>query len=162
MIKYLFLILASGIFVTSAQAYWGIGAELYGTIGAVMALVVFLIVQLNELKPIILTGGSWSIFEQLQGAMAGKQINAKIADVDELLDARDWAYASYGIDFVAGLFVWPIITDMTLLQVGAITAADVNRIHIVQILLCVFAMQWCIGQYLRRGGKLPKVMEKMT
>ena len=162
--KYLFLVIGGGIFVSSLQAYREIGSQFFGSLGGMMAIAIFLIVQGFEAKPIIMTNGAISPFAALNRISGGRRPNLTMADPEELLDASGWAVLGYGIDFVCGLLVWPIMGTWAifwdLVGVGAVTWGDVNFINVVKIIACVFLLQLCLQQYLIRGGRLP-MAEKM-
>lgn len=154
--KYLFLVLAGGIFWSSLTAYRAIGGELFGWSGQLMAMAVFLIVQGFELKPILLTRGhGGEVFRSLSRITAGKPSNTPLADPEELSEATTWAGIGYAIDFVCGLLVWPIVTAWDLLMIGGLTFTDINMVNLAKIIACVFLLQICIAQYLKRGGALP-------
>jgi hypothetical protein len=157
-VKYLFLVIAALIAVSSAAAYHELGLKLFGFLGGVGAIAVFALVQGFELKPIFLTGGHCNIFGGLSKAIAGRPANLPETDPEELLDASAWATFGYAVDFVAGLIVWPVVDNWALIRVGGLTYPDVNLKHLGMILACVFLLQWCVQQYLRRGGKLFKRM----
>jgi hypothetical protein len=156
-VKYLFLILGGIIAWSSMKAYRELGTSLFGGMGGIGAIAVFALVQMFELKPILMTNGQTDIFGGLAKIAAGKTANLPECDVEELLDAVGWATLGYTIDFVAGLFVWPIVPSWDLLRMGGVTAADVaaGLPNLFQIIACVFLLQICIQQFLKRGGKLP-------
>ena len=153
--RYLFLVVGMGIFVTSLQAYRDVGESILGQTGGLMAIAVFLIVQGLEVKPIIMTNGMNSCFQSLNRASAGKKVNVQMCDPEELADASGWALVGYGIDFVAGLLVWPLLSAWDLITIGGVTWSDVNFGNLVRIVMCVFLLQMCVQQFLKRGGKVP-------
>lgn len=153
--KYLFLVIGGIIFVSSLQAYREIGQSMYGLLGGIGFVAIFLLVQGFELKPIFLTGGQSDIFGGLSNLASGKQANIPKVDIEELLDAVAWALLGYAIDFIAGLFVWPIVSSWALVRIGGVTAGDISIVNLAKIGACVFLFQICIQQYLKRGGKLP-------
>ena len=153
--KYLFLVIGGGIFFNSLGAYREIGSNLFGGIGSLMAIAVFLIVQGFEAKPIIMTGGGVSPLIFFERIVGGKNPNAVICDPEELADATDWAGAGYAIDFACGLLVWPVVTLWDLVWIGGVSWGDVRWGSVAQIIACVFLLQICLAQYLRRGGKVP-------
>ena len=158
--KYLFLALAGIIFIESAKAYGAIGSEMAGTMGRAGALLIFILVQAFELHPIVLTGGHAKIIPQLSKAVAGRAANMNPADPEVLLDASMWATAAYAVDFVAGINVWPLIKSgelsiWSLFRVGGVTMADIAWTNLIMVFACVFLLQWCAAQYLKRGGKIP-------
>lgn len=156
--KYLFLALGGFIFVNSLKAYQGYGQQtLDGRIGGLIAVVVFLLVQGFELKPIWLTKGQAGIFANLNKVTGGKKADFAMVDPEELLDASLWAWIGYGVDFVAGLMVWPPVPSWALVTVGGITLSDIRWNAVFSIILCVFGLQFCIQQYLARGGKVPNL-----
>lgn len=160
--KWLFLGLAGFIAIESAKAYMAVGSDMMGTMGRMAALLVFLMVQAFELHPIMLTGGHGGVMPQLSKAISGRQSNMNPADPDVLLDASMWATAAYAVDFVAGINVWPIMNtsgDMSvwsLIGVGGVTMNDLAWGNLMMVFACVFLLQWCMAQYLKRGGKIPK------
>jgi len=159
--RFLFLGLAGLIFVESAKAYMSVGSEMAGTIGRVGALLVFLMVQAFELHPIVLTGGHGGVIPQLSKIVSGKQSNVSPADPEVLLDASMWATAAYAVDFIAGINVWPLMNPTgglsvwALIRVGGVTLSDVAWGNLLMVFSCVFLLQWCVAQYLKRGGKVP-------
>lgn len=157
--KYLFLVIGGGIFFNSLGAYRNIGTGFMGTMGGIMAIAVFLIVQGFEAKPIIMTNGAMSPIQALARVTAGKSTNIHICDPEELLDAAGWATFGYAVDFVAGLFVWPPIGTWDifwdLIGIGGVTWGDVRWGNLMQIMACVFLLQICLKQYLIRGGRIP-------
>lgn len=153
--KWLFLALGACIFFASIQAYRELGSNLFGGMGSFAAIVVFLMVQGFELRPILMTNGIMDVFAEAKKLAAGKPANIPGCDPEELAEATSWATLGYAIDFTAGLIVWPIVTRWDLLRIGAITFSDIQWINVFQIIACVFLLQKCIQQYLRRGGKLP-------
>lgn len=160
--KYLFLVIAAVIAVTSAKAYMVVGAELMGNLGRIGALAVFLLVQGFELRPIVLTNGQANAFTLIRNLMAGKGCNVSgLADPEELLDAASWAYRAYAVDLIAGLMVWPIIDALPgvstwmLIKVGGVVGANINWANAGQVVACVFLLEFCVQQYLRMGGRLP-------
>ena len=160
--KYLFLALAGFIFLESAKAYMLVGGQMMGGMGRYGALLVFLMVQSFELHPIALTGGHSGVIPLLSKAVAGKPSNMAPADPEVLLDASMWATAAYAVDFVAGINVWPLINSggvsiWSLIRVGGVTMADIAWANLLMVFACVFLLQWCIAQYLKRGGKVPNV-----
>lgn len=160
--KYLFLGLAGIIFIESAKAYMAIGAEMMGGMGRIGALLIFLMVQAFELHPIILTGGHGGVIPILSKAVAGRSANISPADPEVLLDASMWATAAYAVDFVAGINVWPLIKSgglsvWALIRVGGVTMSDIAWSNLMMVFACVFLLQWCISQYLKRGGKVPNI-----
>jgi len=159
--KWLFLGLASLIFVESAKAYMAVGSDLLGTMGRVGALLIFLMVQAFELHPIVLTGGHGGVMPQLSRIVSGKTSNVAPADPEVLLDASMWATAAYAVDFIAGINVWPLMNPSSgmsvwaLIRVGGVTLSDVAWGNLMMVFACVFLLQWCMAQYLKRGGKVP-------
>lgn len=158
--RYGFLALAALIAISSAQAYMTVGANMMGMMGRVGALLIFIMVQGFELHPIILTGGQSGVMPQLSKAIAGRAANMAPADPEVLLDASMWATAAYAVDFIAGINVWPLIKsgDMSiwsLIRVGGVTMADIAWTNLMMVFACVFLLQWCVAQYLKRGGKIP-------
>lgn len=158
--KWLFLGVGAIIFIESAKAYMLVGSSLMGGLGRIGALLIFLIVQGMEMRPIIMTGGAMGIIPKLSGIVGGRQVKLNLADPEELLDATQWATRAYGVDFVAGLFVWPVISGnaWALLRVGGVALSNLNGRHAMMILMCVFGLQFCVQQYLVRGGKVPKML----
>jgi hypothetical protein len=158
--KWLFLGVAAIIFLESAKAYMLLGSSLMGGLGRIGALLVFLIVQGMELRPIVMTGGAMGIIPKLGNIVGGRQVKLNLADPEELIDATQWATRAYAVDFVAGLFVWPPISGnaWALLRVGGVSISSLNGKHAVMIMACVFALQFCVQQYLVRGGKVPKFL----
>lgn len=156
--KYLFLALGGFIFVNSLKAYQGYGQQILdGRIGGLIAVVVFLLVQGFELKPIWLTKGQAGIFANLNKVTGGRQADFAMVDPEELLDASLWAWVGYGVDFVAGLMVWPPVPSWALVTVGGVTLGDIRWNAVFSIILCVFGLQFCVQQYLARGGKVPNL-----
>ena len=153
--KYLFLVLGGIIAWSSMKAYREIGANMFGGMGGIGAIAVFALVQAFELKPILMTKGQSDIFGGISKIASGKTANLPECDVEELLDACGWATLGYAIDFVAGLFVWPVVSSWALIRVGGLTAGDVDVWNILRIVACVFLLQVCIQQFLKRGGKVP-------
>ena len=158
--KWLFLALATFIGLESAKAYARVGMELSGGMGRIIALIIFVMVQSFELRPIVLMGGHGGVLPMLSMASAGKPINMNLADPEELADAASWATRAYLVDFVCGLFVWtPLVVSSgmiwSVIRAGAVTFGDLSFRNCLMIVSCVFALQWCVAQYLRRGGKLP-------
>ena len=159
--KYLFLGLAGLIFLESAKAYMAIGSQMMGPMGRAGALLIFVMVQAFELHPIILTGGQEGVIPQLSKAVAGRPANMAPADPEVLLDASMWATAAYAVDFIAGINVWPLIkagggmSIWSLIRVGGVTMADIAWTNLLMVFACVFLLQWCVAQYLKRGGKIP-------
>lgn len=160
--KFLFLAAAAVIFIEAAKAYISVGAEVMGLPGRIFAILLFIGVQWHELQPIFLTGGKTNLIEDLTRIISGKSANIYPCDPEVLLDASMWAWAAYGVDFIAGINVWPLIVPngggmhwLDLLGLGALTRADFSLWNAVMVFACVFGMQWCISQYLKRGGKIP-------
>lgn len=158
--KYLFLVFGIAIAWSSALGYWDLGSQFPG--GWVVAIVGFLLVQRTELEPIILTNGAYSPVEILQKIVTGRPPRYGMADVSQLAEATAWATLGYAADFLLGLFVWPPIPNLELISVGAVTFLDVNWANIVSIFLCVFALQWCVAQYIRKGGNLSFLVGKRS
>lgn len=158
--KWLFLGVGAIIFIESAKAYMLVGSSLMGTMGRIGALLIFLIVQGMELRPILMTGGAMGIIPKLSNIVGGRQVKLNLADPEELIDATQWATRAYAVDFVAGLFVWPVISGnaMALLRVGGVALSNLNGKNVVMIMACVFALQFCVQQYLVRGGKVPRIL----
>jgi hypothetical protein len=157
--KYLFLMLAGAIFMNSLKAYHAVGQSTFGgRLGGLIAVVVFLLVQGFELKPIFLTNGGAGIFPTLNKLVGGKVPTFALADPEELLDATLWATLGYAMDFIAGLLVWPPVSSYKLVAMGGVTFADIRWAAVGSILACVFGMQLCIQQYLSRGGKVPGIL----
>ena len=156
--KWLFLGVGAIIFLESAKAYMLVGSSLMGVLGRIGALLVFLIVQGMEMRPILMTNGAMGIIPKLSSIVGGRQVQLNLADPELLLDATQWATRAYAVDFVAGLFVWPIISGnaWALLSVGGVSTANLNPKSVVMIIACVFGLQFCFQQYLTRGGKVPK------
>lgn len=155
--KYLFLGLAAAIAFSSIKAYQSTGViYLDGRIGGIIAVVVFLIVQGFELKPIVLTKGKAGVFANLGLAMSGRGTDFAMVDSQELLDASLWAWIGYGVDFICGLLVWPPVASWQLVTVGGVSFGDIRWNAVFSIVLCVFGLQFCVQQYLSRGGNLPK------
>jgi hypothetical protein len=152
--KWLFLALGGCIFFNSLSAYRELGQQ-FGGMGSAAAVITFLIVQGMELRPIVMTGGVMNIWNEVKKVMAGRPGNNPQVDPDELAEANGWAFAGYGIDLIAGLLVWPIVNRWELLKIGAVTMADINFWNVAQIIACVFLLQKCFQQYLKRGGKVP-------
>lgn len=158
--KWLFLGVGAIIFLESAKAYMVLGASLMGGLGRIGALLIFLIVQGMEIRPIVMTGGAMGIIPKLSNIVGGRQVKLNLADPEELIDATQWATRAYAVDFVAGLFVWPVIMGnaWALLRVGGVALSNLNGKHVVMILACVFGLQFCVQQYLVRGGKVPSFL----
>jgi len=160
-VKWLFLGLAGLIFVESAKAYMAVGGDMLGTMGRAGAIIIFLMVQAFELHPIILTGGHGGVIPQLSKAVSGRSSNIAPADPEVLLDASMWATAAYAVDFIAGLNVWPLIKPgagmsiWALIRVGGVTMADIAWANLLMVFACVFLLQWCVAQFLKRGGRVP-------
>jgi hypothetical protein len=161
--KWLFLGVGAIIFIESAKAYMVVGSSM-GLLGRVGALLIFLIVQGMELRPIVATGGAMGLIPKLSSIVAGRQVALNLADPEELLDATQWATRAYAVDFVAGLFVWPVISGnaWALLRVGGVALTNLNGKSVAMILACVFGLQFCFQQYLVRGGKVPKFLGGMN
>ena len=157
--KWLFLGVGAIIFIESAKAYMLVGGSLMGLLGRIGALLVFLIVQGMEMRPILMTNGAMGIIPKLSSIVGGRQVQLNLADPELLLDATQWATRAYAVDFVAGLFVWPIISGnaWALLAVGGVSTTNLNPKSVVMIIACVFGLQFCLQQYLTRGGKVPKI-----
>ena len=154
--KYLFLFLGGAIFVSSVKAYNAVGITTFGgRIGGIIAVVILLLVQGFELKPIFLTNGGAGIFPTINKLVGGKVPTFALADPEELLDATLWATLGYAVDFVAGLLVWPPVSSYQLVAMGGVTFADIRWNAVASILACVFGLQLCVQQYLIRGGKVP-------
>lgn len=151
--RWLFLALGGCIFFNSLSAYRDLGQQ-FGGIGSIAAVIVFLMVQAFELRPIVMTGGVMDIWGEVKKIMAGKPGQLPQVDPDELSEASTWAFIGYGIDLIAGLLVWPIVARWDLLRIGAVTMSDINFWNVAQIIACVFLLQKCIQQYLKRGGKV--------
>lgn len=159
--KFLFLGLAGFIFLESVKAYMAVGSELMGTPGRIAAVLVFLMVQGFELQPILMTGGHAGVMPQLSRVVSGKAADINPVDPEVLLDASMWATAAYAVDFVAGINVWPLFNTnggfsiWALIRVGGVTMADIAWGNLLMVFGCVFMLQWCVAQYLKRGGKIP-------
>ena len=151
--KWLFLVGGGAIAWSSLLAYLDLGKEYPG--GWVVGLVVFLLVQRTELEPIILTNGGLDPVQIIQKIISGDAPRYAMAKPAVLAEATAWATLGYAVDFLLGLFVWPPIPTLELLSVGAVTFLDINWGNIFNIILCVFALQACMAQFIRRGGKLP-------
>lgn len=157
--KWLFLALGGFIFVSSIKAYQTTGQQMLDPkMGGYVAMVIFLLVQAFELKPIVLTRGQNGIFAAMGQSMAGGKGEIAVVSPKELLDASVWAWIGYGIDFVAGLMVWPPVPSWQLVTVGGVTLADIRWNAVFSIVLCVFGLEFCVQQYLSRGGKVPKFL----
>ena len=157
--RWLFLGLGGFIFIESAKAYFQVGNDVMPG-GGIAAILVFLMVQGFEAKPIIMTNGAASVFSAIGRVISKKRTTIHVADPEELLDASGWALLGYGIDFVCGLFVWPIMGTWALfwdlIGVGGVTWGDVIWQNLGMILACTFLLQEvCLRQYLVRGGRLP-------
>ena len=159
--RWLFLGLGGCIFFNSLGAYRDLGAQ-FGGAGSIAAILVFLLVQAFELRPIIMTNGIMDVWTEIKKIMAGKPGNIPHVDPDELAEANTWAFIGYGIDLIAGLLVWPIVSSWDLLRIGAVTLSDINGWHVAQIIACVFLLQKCVQQYLKRGGKVPFTGRKVN
>ena len=159
--RWLFLGLGGCIFFNSLGAYRDLGAQ-FGGAGSIAAILVFLLVQAFELRPIIMTNGIMDVWTEIKKIMAGKPGNIPQVDPDELAEANTWAFIGYGIDLIAGLLVWPIVSSWDLLRIGAVTLSDINGWHVAQIIACVFLLQKCVQQYLKRGGKVPFTGRKVN
>ena len=103
--KWLFLGVGAIIFIESAKAYMLVGGSLMGLLGRIGGLLVFLIVQGMEMRPILMTNGAMGIIPKLSSIVGGRQVQLNLADPELLLDATQWATRAYAVDFVAGLFV---------------------------------------------------------
>lgn len=160
--KYLFLGLAGFIFLESSKAYMVVGHQMMGGMGRWAALLIFFMVQAFELHPIILTGGHGGVIPLLSKAVAGRPSNMAPADPEVLLDASMWATAAYAVDFVAGINVWPLIQSgdlsiWSLIRIGGVTMADIAWSNLLMVFACVFLLQWCVAQFLKRGGRFPNL-----
>jgi hypothetical protein len=159
--KYLFLSLGGLIFIESAKAYWNIGREMNGGLGALAAILVFLLAQGFEMRPIVLTKGQSGVMDLLGNILSGKPATVPAVDPKELFEASAWALLAYGVDFVAGLNVWPPVravsglSPWSLVSVGGLTPGNIQGWNVIMIVSCVFGMQFCVRQYLKRGGIIP-------
>ena len=131
-----------------------------GGIGSFMAIAVFLIVQGFEAKPIFMTNGAVSPIGALCKVTSNKNPKLHLADPEEVADASGWAVVGYGIDFVCGLIIWPLLTAWDLITIGGFTWADINTGNLLRIIACVFLLQLCLQQFLRRGGRAPNFGKK--
>ena len=153
--RFLYLGVAAAISISSAKGYWSAGAQLQGLIGAIVAIGVFFMVQRSEILPIAMTGGGANPIRWLQQMVSRGSSQFTLVDPEDLHKATIGATVSYLIDFALGLSVWPPVPDVNLLMIGGVTPWDIDLGNIVQIMLCVFGLQFCVGKYLEAGGKLP-------
>jgi hypothetical protein len=120
-----------------------------------VAIAVFVMVQRSEIAPIAMTKGEVNPIQSLQQMISKGNSQFTLVDPEDLHRATIAATVSYLIDFALGLSVWPPVPNIDLLMIGGVTPRDLDLGNIVQIMLCVFGLQYCVGKYLQAGGRLP-------
>ena len=150
-----FLAIGGFIAIESLKAYRLVGEGWNGRIGGIMAMILFLMVQGFEMWPIIMARGDGKFLGLLAARARGKEQRVDLPDPEEYRDASKWACGAYLVDFCMGMIVWPF--PWSLITVGGLTSEDVlaNRGNLIMLIGCVFGLQFCVSQYLKRGGKLP-------
>jgi len=138
------------------KAYGALGYEWNGMLGKVLAILVFLVIQQGELRPVVMSRGQMGPLQALSMSFGGKAINLQLVDPEELHDACTWAFRCYVADMIVGLFVW-VPVRFALIQAGAVTPGDLNLPNIGMIIAVTFVLQECVAYYLRNGGRVPSM-----
>lgn len=158
--KYLVLGIGGLIAIEGFKAYALLGRQWNGSLGFMLAILIFVIIQGGELRPTLMTKGQVGLLQILAQSFGGKAINLHLCDPEELHEACVWAFRCFIADMVVGLVVWmPIKSQnpMQLIQAGAVTLADLDWGNIGMIVAVTFVLEECVAYFLRKGGKVPSM-----
>jgi hypothetical protein len=161
--RYIILGVGALIAFEGFKAYGALGQEWNGILGKVLAILVFVIIQWGELKPVVMTKGQMGPLQIIAQSFGGKQIDLQLTDPEELHAACLWAFRCFIADMVVGLVVWMPIKaadPMQLIQAGAVTLADLSWSNLGMILAVTFLLEECVAFYLRKGGTIPAIGRK--